>query len=835
MKRIILFNVIAAISFVKVYATDVGGIISVNTIWTAANSPYIVKSNLLLEAGAELIIEPGVEVKFDQGVGCWIYGTLKAQGSESRKILFTSSNISPQKGDWMGFRYESENSYIANINGEYISGSILSNCIYEYFEYIYIINSSVYLENSIFRYGKSSVGYRHFANTNCIIRNCEFTDFTRVGFSFINVGFASLINCTFKNNATLDLYQNVFGLSELLNIDSCNFVQNQLGLNCHINGNKSINVINCNFYENITGIDISYSDNPMPLKIYNSHIYNNDIGIQVYSMSSENCEIANCSLYENHSYQIKSSVSNKQFNINAINNWWGTTNEQEIVESLYDFYDNFNLNKIIFKPYLLGPVSTYSLTINATNGSVTKSPDQATYNSGSSVILTATPSPGYSFTGWSGDATGSTNPLTVTMDANKTITANFQIIQYTVSTSSNPANGGTTSGAGMYNAGQSATVTATPALNFHFVNWTENGSQISSNSSYSFTVNSNRTLVANFAIDSNLPPYVVPYVSNRQTPPLLANNEWYIDIEVGDIILPVTNLYAVSATLDFSASHGLIEVVGESAGSFLGEDLLFFATRDNVFDSLKIMVSRSGSQDGVNGFGAIARVKFRNKTNIPSANSIFMVTKNIKGFDPLGGDVPLRGSSFVVPVELSSFTATVAGKNVYLNWRTESETNNYGFEIERTINGNAGWVKIGFVSGNGTSSQPNDYCYTDTELQPGQVSYRLKQIDNDGTYTYSKIVAVNGEEIPMGFTLFQNSPNPFNPVTSITYYLSQESRIKLRVFDLQGREIEILVDGVENAGQHTVSWDAKGLPSGIYLYCLESGSYREMKRALLLK
>ena len=86
-----------------------------------------------------------------------------------------------------------------------------------------------------------------------------------------------------------------------------------------------------------------------------------------------------------------------------------------------------NANKNIIANFA---INTYTLTVNAPNGTVTKSPNQAPYDSNSTVQLTAVPATGYHFTGWSGDLTGSTNPATVTMDANKNITANFAINTY---------------------------------------------------------------------------------------------------------------------------------------------------------------------------------------------------------------------------------------------------------------------------------------------------------------------------------------------------------------------------------------------------------------------
>ncbi len=147
-------------------------------------------------------------------------------------------------------------------------------------------------------------------------------------------------------------------------------------------------------------------------------------------------------------------------------------------------------------------INTYTLTVNATNGTVTKNPNQANYNYGSTVQLTVTPSIGYTFTGWSGDATGSTNPLTVMMNSNKNITANFAINRYSVTLTADPTTGGTVTGNGTYDYGSSITVLAVAknitGSKFQFINWNENGSEVSKSASYTFTIIANRNLVANF-------------------------------------------------------------------------------------------------------------------------------------------------------------------------------------------------------------------------------------------------------------------------------------------------------------------------------------------------
>ncbi len=152
----------------------------------------------------------------------------------------------------------------------------------------------------------------------------------------------------------------------------------------------------------------------------------------------------------------------------------------------------------------------------------------------------------------------------------------------------------------------------------------------------------------------------------------------------------------------------------------------------------------------------------------------------------ISGDVSGAGTQcgeFPVPVELTSFTANVRENNVMLEWATATEVNNYGFEIERQVGSSkaaGNWEMIKFVEGHGNSNSPKQYSFTDKNLIGGSLfKYRLKQIDNDGTYEYSDEIEV--EIIPVEFALYQNYPNPFNPTTKIRYQLPRESKVIIKI------------------------------------------------------
>jgi len=187
----------------------------------------------------------------------------------------------------------------------------------------------------------------------------------------------------------------------------------------------------------------------------------------------------------------------------------------------------------------------------------------------------------------------------------------------------------------------------------------------------------------------------------------------------------------------------------------------------------------------------------------------------------------------IVPVELTSFSSSVNGKNVNLNWTTATEVNNSGFEVERKL-ASSNWQKIGFVNGNGTTTEKQSYSYTDRNLTEGNYAYRLKQVDYNGTFEYSNVIEVL-VVTPNKFELSQNYPNPFNPTTSITFSLPQAGNVKLAVYNLLGQEVQILVNGFKEAGVHTVNFEAANLNSGIYLYKIETNGLTSVRKMTLLK
>jgi len=199
-----------------------------------------------------------------------------------------------------------------------------------------------------------------------------------------------------------------------------------------------------------------------------------------------------------------------------------------------------------------------------------------------------------------------------------------------------------------------------------------------------------------------------------------------------------------------------------------------------------------------------------------------------------GGLIYMYIDSSYVPVELVSFTGKTENDIVILEWITASELNNYGFEIQRLIDNNQ-WKKVGFVPGKGTSTETNYYSFSELITYNEEISYRLKQIDYDGSYIYSQIITILIEDSPSHFDLFQNYPNPFNSSTIITYQIPKDEFVTLKVYDVLGNEVTTLIEENKKAGLYRVSFSANDLSTGIYFYRIESGSFSSTKKLMLLK
>ncbi len=195
-------------------------------------------------------------------------------------------------------------------------------------------------------------------------------------------------------------------------------------------------------------------------------------------------------------------------------------------------------------------------------------------------------------------------------------------------------------------------------------------------------------------------------------------------------------------------------------------------------------------------------------------------------------------TSEATPVELSSFNASVQQSQISLEWITKSESNNFGFDVEKSFDGTI-FSTVEFIKGFGTTNNPRYYVYSEKDVPVGKYYYRLKQIDFDGLFSYSKKIEVY-LKAPGNYSLTQNYPNPFNQETQMFFQLPEQNRVTFKIFNTLGQEIQTLIDKEVRAGYHSIAWDGKDVngwtaPSGIYFYQIKAGSFNKTRRLILTR
>lgn len=387
--RLILILVLLCAGYAN--ATNVSGIIGADTTWTLANSPYIVVGNILVDQGVTLTVEPGVTVKFNQDLYLYVDGTLIAPGTESNMITFTSNQASPTQGDWQHIKFrDSAVDATFDEDGNYVSGCILEYCKVEWGSFgIWVENTSAFIgsctviNNNI---GIMLAGDSGGIVSNCIVSNCTITS-NRGGGGIFLAGFASncsVINCVITNNSNNGIY--VGRDSQSNSIISCN-ISNNDGWGIHLSDNSNSIVNDCTVNNNSDGIYIegtsgSIINNSLVSSnsnygirfqagsgsvIYSTITGNNNIGLFYQSSSGL---LQYCDLYDNANYDIKMFYSS---NLDATNCYWGTMDTDVIDAHIWDYYDDFDLGKVIYAPIRDTPlaVTLASVTATTTPNSVT--------------------------------------------------------------------------------------------------------------------------------------------------------------------------------------------------------------------------------------------------------------------------------------------------------------------------------------------------------------------------------------------------------------------------------------------------------------------------------
>ncbi|NWF91017.1 MAG: T9SS type A sorting domain-containing protein [Ignavibacteriaceae bacterium] len=190
-------------------------------------------------------------------------------------------------------------------------------------------------------------------------------------------------------------------------------------------------------------------------------------------------------------------------------------------------------------------------------------------------------------------------------------------------------------------------------------------------------------------------------------------------------------------------------------------------------------------------------------------------------------------ADYIIPVELTSFTAASSKNKVSLIWETATETNNYGYEVQKSSD-KLNFTAIGFVPGAGTSTEKHSYSFSDDHTSGTKAYYRLKQINLDGTFWYSQVVEAVGV-LPVEFGITQNYPNPFNPVTTIEYQLPVAAKVSIKLYDMLGSEIVTLVNETKDAGFYKYQFNGSSLASGTYFFRIQANDFVQTKKMTLLK
>ncbi len=286
------------------------------------------------------------------------------------------------------------------------------------------------------------------------------------------------------------------------------------------------------------------------------------------------------------------------------------------------------------------------------------------------------------------------------------------------------------------------------------------------------------------------------------------------------------NIYGVDLISDVLGKYVIATNTFELVGS-IGFNANYSQSMEFDYASGKLFYA---AYNGGNSLGELRIVDIN--TGIATLVAVFEDGAEVDGL--------FASSSPVVPVELTSFEASKVDNSICLSWATATETNNDRFVVERKSE-TSNWSAVATAIGNGTSTERHEYSYMDNAISENETYYyRLKQVDYDGTFAYSKVVKVESTSLPTDFTLNQNYPNPFNPSTVISYSMPVDGAVKLVVTNVLGQEVKELVNGQQTAGSYKINFNAQGLTSGIYFYNLNVKSatgevFNQVKKMMFVK
>lgn len=536
----ILCAIVAFVSFHSFAQTTIPDNTSINGNWTVANSPYIVEGRAIIPNDQSLTIEPGVEIRlkssasptpswFDYGSGnigvIRVQGELIADGTASNPIVFTRDNT----GFW-GTILIDENA---------ASSSSISNCVIEYAKEsrnvtgitspvsfnggVSVYKSSISIHNNEFRNNNLSGLYINGVNTSFDFSENTFHNNGSNG-NLIEESTVNAINNTYfnnSNNATGQVSAIHSSNSTVYLVGNLIYNNDDFGIFTTDGGNHHI--VNNTIFGNSQGIRVENGANTF---IHNSIIQNNTLNFATSNVVGATVEMEYSStddasfptnvtdvsgnLLDTDVFFVNSGANDFSLQSNSPGIDVGNPDLTGLNVPTNDLLGNnridnsiIDLGAIEFQQPVI-PDFTVSTSANPTIGGNTTG--DGTFASGTEVTVSATTNPNYVFVNWTenGTVASSSDSYTFTLSSDRDLIANFEAIEYSVTTSPNPTAGGSTSGEGTYTSGTEVTVSASPNSGYAFVNWTDNGTVLSNAMSYSFTLTSDRSLVANFELTSNL-------------------------------------------------------------------------------------------------------------------------------------------------------------------------------------------------------------------------------------------------------------------------------------------------------------------------------------------
>ncbi|MBS1517669.1 MAG: T9SS type A sorting domain-containing protein [Bacteroidetes bacterium] len=348
---------------------------------------------------------------------------------------------------------------------------------------------------------------------------------------------------------------------------------------------------------------------------------------------------------------------------------------------------------------------------------------------------------------------------------------------------------------------------------------------------YSVSQNTVTNTIANFSLFNNGSKFKFDVYSLRTSAPdfRMGNSSYFLKYTPGTFSnVVITNVNPKYTVLSSTNSYNEMDSYTYSSGKV----------------SIQVYYNNLGPGDvisndpGANGLGeriATINLDVVNQNNLPDLKWDNINTAVVDPFFQYAVLTNNGAYNEPLPVELSSFTSVVSGNEVNLSWTTSLEQNNRGFEIERK-NEIADWKKIGFVEGSGNTNAPVSYIYKDKFLAKGKYNYRIKQLDFNGNFEYFDLNSEVNIGIPAVYSLAQNFPNPFNPATKINFTVPVNSRISLRIYDINGREVKTIINNeMRNADYYSADVNFSGFSSGVYFYTLSGNDFIQTKKMTLIK